>query len=173
MPSVFDFESLVRRFGRDLYQFALSLAGSESNACDLVQQTFYIWATKGNQLRDPRMVKSWLFTTLHREFLQTLRHKSRYYDEDVSAMETELPAVQPDMLTRLDSATAMKCLGMLEDRYRAPIALYYLEDYSYLEISSILGIPLGTVQSRIARGKAQLLRMLTTPTMGTNPGGAP
>ena len=88
-------------------------------------------------------------------------------------MEAELPPVQPDMLTRLDSATAMKCLGMLEDRYRAPIALYYLEDYSYLEISSILGIPLGTVQSRIARGKAQLLRMLTTPVMGTNPGGGP
>jgi RNA polymerase sigma factor (sigma-70 family) len=172
MPSALDFESLVRRFERDLYRFALSLAGHESHACDLVQETFYIWATKGNQLRDSRMVKSWLFTTLHREFLQTLRHRDRYCDEDVSTMEAELPAVPPDTFARLDAATALKCLGMLEERFRGPIALYYLEDYAYLEISSILGIPLGTVQSRIARGKAQLLRMLTVaPIAENNPGG--
>jgi len=172
MSSALDFESLVSRFERDLYRFAYSLIGSETHACDLVQETFYIWAAKGNQLRDPRMVKSWLFTTLHREFLQTLRHRNRYCDEDVSAMEAQLPAVQPDVLTRLDSATAMKCLASLEERFRGPIALYYLEDYSYLEISSILGVPLGTVQSRIARGKTQLLRMLTVvPDSQKNPGG--
>ena len=77
-------------------------------------------------------------------------------------------------MTRLDAATALQCLGMLEERYRGPIALYYLEDYSYLEIGAILGIPLGTVQSRIARGKSQLLRMLTVvPHAEKNPGGAP
>jgi RNA polymerase sigma-70 factor (ECF subfamily) len=172
MPPVLDFEDLVRRFERDLYQFALSLTGGESNACDLVQQTFYRWATKGGQLRDPRMVKSWLFTTLHREFLQTLRSKARYSDEDASAIEAE--AVQPNVVERLDAATALKCLALLEERYRGPIALYYLEDYSYLEISSILGVPLGTVQSRIARGKAHLLRMLTAiPTEGSEPGETP
>jgi RNA polymerase sigma-70 factor, ECF subfamily len=172
MPSVPDFEDLVRRYQRDLYQFALSLAGSDSNACDLVQQTFYKWADKGGQLRDPRMVKSWLFTTLHREFLQSLRREDRYREEDTSAIETE--SVQPDVMDRLDAATALKCLAKLEERYRGPIALFYLEDYSYLEISSILGVPLGTVQSRIARGKAHLLRMLTTVASGENqPGEAP
>jgi RNA polymerase sigma factor (sigma-70 family) len=171
MSSVTDFESVVKRFERDLYLFALSLAGNEPNACDLVQETFYIWATKGSQLRDPRLAKHWLFTTLHREFLQTLRHRDRYCDEDVSTLEAELPTVLPDTVARLDSATAMRFLGMLEERYRAPIALYYLEDYSYLEISTILAIPLGTVQSRIARGKIQLLRMLTeVPVAGNHPG---
>ncbi len=173
MPSALDFESLVRRFERDLYRFALSLAGAEAQACDLVQETFYLWAAKGDQLRDPRMVKGWLFTTLHREFLHTLRHRDRYCDEDISTMEEELPAVPPDSLARLDSATAMQCLSLLDERFRGPIALYYLEDYSYLEISAILGIPLGTVQSRIARGKAQLLRMLTMPHIVKTPGGTP
>lgn len=172
MSSVLDFESLVSRFERDLYRFALSLTGCEANACDLVQETFYTWATKGHQLRDPRLVKSWLFTTLHREFLHTLRHRDRYSDDDVSTLEGDLPAVQPDAFARLDSATALQCLAQLEERYRGPIALYYLEDYSYLEISSILAIPLGTVQSRIARGKTQLLRMLTeVSTAGHHPGG--
>ncbi len=172
MSSALDFESLVRRFERDLYQFALSLAGHETQAGDLVQETFYIWATKGNQLRDPRLVKSWLFTTLHREFLRTLRHRDRYCDEDVSELEAILPSVPPDTLARLDAATAVQCLGRLDEHHRAPIALYYLEDYSYLEISSILGVPLGTVQSRIARGKIQLLRMLTVvPNPEKIPGG--
>ena len=172
MPSALDFESLVRRFERDLYRFALSLAGTESNACDLVQETFYKWATKGDQLRDLHMAKSWLFTTLHREFLRTLRHRDRYCDEDVSTMEAELPAVSPDIFARLDAAAALRCLALLEERYRGPIALYYLEDYSYLEISSILGVPLGTVQSRLARGKAQLLHMLTVaPNTQPTPGG--
>jgi RNA polymerase sigma-70 factor (ECF subfamily) len=52
-----------------LYQFAFSLARDEADACDLTQQTFCIWAAKGHQLRDASKVKTWLFTTLHREFL--------------------------------------------------------------------------------------------------------
>src|SRR5712672_2279137 len=66
-----DFEGLVEQFYRSLYQFAFSLAQSESDACDLTQQTFYIWATKGHQIRDVSKVKSWLFTTLHRECLES------------------------------------------------------------------------------------------------------
>jgi RNA polymerase sigma-70 factor (ECF subfamily) len=65
MPSN-EFELLVSQFYEPLYRFAFSLTGTEADACDLTQQTFYIWATKGHQLRDRSKVKSWLFTTLHR-----------------------------------------------------------------------------------------------------------
>src|SRR5262249_20576070 len=66
-----DFESLVHLHYAALYRFALSLTCNENDASDLTQQTFYIWATKGHQLRDVSKVKAWLFTTLHREFLQS------------------------------------------------------------------------------------------------------
>src|SRR5579862_5271400 len=65
-----DFQDLVSRFYRPLYQFAFGLCRSEAEACDLTQQTFYVWATKGHQLRDASKVKTWLFTTLHHEFLK-------------------------------------------------------------------------------------------------------
>jgi RNA polymerase sigma-70 factor (ECF subfamily) len=162
MPSPPDFESLARRYYRDLYYFAFSLAGSEAEASDLVQETFYIWASKGDQLRDFARAKSWLFTTLHREFLQIRRRNGRFPVQNIEEADPELPCVSPDMVARIDSETAMCFLAKLDERYRAPLALYYLEDYSYLEISSILDVPLGTVQSRIARGKAQLLAMLTS-----------
>src|ERR1043166_6625006 len=73
-----DFESLVSRYYRGLYQFAFSLTRREADACDLTQQTFYVWAKKGHQLRDVTKVKTWLFTTLHREFLKSRRHLNRF-----------------------------------------------------------------------------------------------
>jgi DNA-directed RNA polymerase specialized sigma24 family protein len=67
-----DFEDLVNRYYRALYQFAFSLTRAEAEAGDLTQQTFYVWAAKGHQLRDAAKVKTWLFTTLYREFLKIL-----------------------------------------------------------------------------------------------------
>src|SRR5277367_753801 len=77
MPSP-DFETLVTTYYELLYRFAVSLTRSEEDACDLVQQTFYKWATKGHQLRDASKVKSWLFTTLHRAFLELRRNQTRF-----------------------------------------------------------------------------------------------
>ena len=77
MASAWDFEGLVARFYEPLYQFAFSLTRSEADACDLTQQTFYVWATKGHQLRDASKAKMWLFTTLHRDFLNRRRHLVR------------------------------------------------------------------------------------------------
>ena len=162
MPSPPDFENLVRRYYRDLYYFAFSLAGNEAEASDLVQETFYIWASKGDQLREFTRAKSWLFTTLHREFLQAQRRRGRIQEHDLDEVERELPRVSPESINRIDAATALSFLARIDERYRAPLALYYLEDCSYLEISAILDVPLGTVQSRIARGKAQMLEMLTS-----------
>ena len=59
-----DFEELVDRFYVTLYRFAYSLCQCEATASDLTQETFFIWAKKGHQLRDPSAVKTWLFTTL-------------------------------------------------------------------------------------------------------------
>jgi RNA polymerase sigma-70 factor (ECF subfamily) len=173
MSAPLDFETVVRRYHRDLYHFAFSLAGNEADASDLVQETFYIWAKKGGQLRDPASAKRWLFTTLHREFLQTLRRRNRFQEHELDEVCAELPEVSSDVVDRLDGTTVLELLSRLEERYRAPLALYYMEDYSYLEIGALLDIPLGTVQSRIARGKGQLLGMLTSNLKEATKGGAP
>ena len=77
MPSD-DFEQIVSQHYEPLYRFAFSLTHAEADACDLTQQTFYIWATKGHQLRDRSKVKSWLFTILHREFLNIRKRALRF-----------------------------------------------------------------------------------------------
>src|ERR1700757_4667954 len=97
MPSDSEFENLVSLYYRPLYQFALSLTRTEADACDLTQETFYIWATKGHQLRDGSKVKTWLFTTLHREFLNMRRKVVRFPHYELTEMEQELPAISPAM----------------------------------------------------------------------------
>lgn len=160
MSEGIDFDGLVSRYYGPLYQFAYSLAGTEADASDLTQQTFYIWATKGHQLRDNSRVKTWLFTTLHREFLNMRRRVVRFPHYELSEMDRELPAVSPAMVNALDSARVVKLLGQVTEPYQAALTLFYLEDCSYKEIAEILEIPLGTVQSRISRGMAQLQQLI-------------
>ena len=156
-----EFEDLVNRYYRDLYRFGFTLSGSEAEACDLTQQTFYIWANNRDRVRNPASVKSWLFTTLHREFLKACRRQKRLAHESIDECIHDLPHVPAECMNRIDSQTLVRLLGELAEDFRAPLVLYYVEDLSYQEIADVLAIPLGTVQSRIARAKAQLLRRLT------------
>jgi RNA polymerase sigma factor (sigma-70 family) len=155
-----DFEELVALYYPSLYRFALSLTHQESDAGDLAQQTFYVWARKGHQLQDRSKVKSWLFTTLHREYLQHRRKFARYSECDLSEAEHELPEAPPVPNRGVDASAVLDALGQLDPLFKGPVALFYLEDYSYLEIGQILEIPLGTVKSRISRGIAQMQQLL-------------
>jgi RNA polymerase sigma factor (sigma-70 family) len=154
-----DFESIVAQYYEPLYKFAFSLTRTEADACDLTQQTFYVWATKSHQLRDTSKAKTWLFTTLHRAFLETRRKQTRFPHHELNEMDFETPAISPATASQLDSAQALDALGRVDDIYQAPVALFYLEDCSYKEIAEILDVPMGTVKSRLARGIAQLQKI--------------
>ena len=165
-----EFESLVARYYAPLYQFAFSLTRAEAEACDLTQQTFTVWATKGHQLRDASKVKTWLFTTLHREFLESRRRQTRFPHFELEAAEAELPAVAPAAVSRLDAAQVLDSLAQVDEVFQAPVALFYLQDHSYNEIAEILDVPLGTVKSRLARGIGQLQQLLARDiAAGRNP----
>lgn len=155
-----DMEQLVDLHEAPLYRFAIALTGSVHHAADLTQQTFLLWATKGHQLRDPSKARSWLFTTLHREFLRMRRHDARRAETDLDSAEQEIPAVEPQAWSQLDGRTVLEVLHALEEPFRAPLLLFYLEDLPYREIADTLDIPIGTVMSRLSRGKLLLRQRL-------------
>ncbi len=155
------FEDLVRAYYGRLYQFAYSLAHDEAEASDLTQQTFYIWAGKGHALRDPAKARTWLFTTLHREFLKTRRHEKRFPHRPLHDADDDLPDPSPSIVEQLDSGAVFDALATIDAIYRAPLVLFYLGEHSYKEIAEILSVPIGTVQSRISRGKELLRGALT------------
>ena len=151
------FTLLVDRYYAALYRFALSLARSQADACDLTQQTFYVWATKGHTLRDTAKAKTWLFTTLYREFLRSRRRDTRVTSlEELPSGESDLADDEIDRVRQLDGALVLEALGAVAEAFRAPLTLFYLEDLSYQEIAETLGVPVGTVMSRLSRGKDQL-----------------
>lgn len=156
------FEGLVSAHYEGLYRFALTLVRRGEEAADLTQETFYRYATKGSQLRDPSKAKSWLYTTLYRQFLMGRRRETRFPHIELTESQPDLPVVEPDLINKVDSAVVLEALTGLDEAYRAPLTLFYLGDHSYKEIAKILDIPIGTVMSRLSRAKNLLRTRLTT-----------
>lgn len=167
-----DFEHLVDAHYADLYRFALSLARNEGDACDLTQQTFAIFARKGDEIREPGKRKSWLFTTLYREFLRQGARSRRIVSMDEVGLEDHAAPAPDDGARSAERAEMLEALESLDEPQRAILVLFYLNDHSYKEIAEVLSLPLGTVMSRLARAKEALrARLQEFPRKGINPGG--
>jgi RNA polymerase sigma-70 factor (ECF subfamily) len=150
------FETIVTTHYQSVLRLAMSLTRIESDAQDLTQHTFYIWAAKGHTLRDSSKVKSWLFTTLHRKFLSARRNQIRFPHYNLEDVSEQMALLAPESFSQLDSPQVLSALARIDSIYRPAVALFYLEEYSYRDISIILETPIGTVKSRIARGVGQL-----------------
>jgi RNA polymerase sigma factor (sigma-70 family) len=150
------FEDIVSAYYQPLYRFGYSLAKNEHEAGDLAQQTFFIYAEKGDALRDKSKVKSWLFTTLYREFLRRRRKDARMDHYEPELLENAGGSVEPHVRRSMDGNLAVEALAEVDAVYREPLSLFYLNDLSYKEIAEILNVPIGPIMSRLSRGKAQL-----------------
>jgi RNA polymerase sigma-70 factor (ECF subfamily) len=150
------FEEAVSAYYEPLYRFALGLSRSEADAADLTQRAFERFGEKAASLRDKTKTKTWLFTTLYRDFLQQKRHAIRFpeaeFDEALDSSIVELP--RADVMA--DANAAVAALNALEEPFRSALVLFYLQEHSYREIAEILDVPIGTVMSRISRGKEML-----------------
>jgi RNA polymerase sigma factor (sigma-70 family) len=169
-------DGLATRHYASLYRFALSLTRNEADALDLVQQTFYLWAAKGHQLRDASKLKTWLFTTLYREHLVARRRQSRFPQVTLEVLEREPVFASAETVERFDADAVLRELSRLDEVFRAPLALFYLENLSYKQIAEMLGVPAGTVMSRLSRGREQLRRRLAReldPGMNPKPSPSP
>ena len=162
-----DFWQQAGRHEGLLYRAAFQYTGNRFDAEDLVQETYLAAFRNRHQLRDPRKIKSWLFVILRNNFLKWAgrRHRGseQEYDErtdDDFIDRLEIFAARDDALRTLErKATAESVhqrLKALTEPYRTVLILYYLKEFSYQEIADMLEIPIGTVMSRLARGKQRL-----------------
>src|SRR6266478_2069199 len=161
-----DYEQAVNSFYEPLYGFAYSLSGNENDACELTQETFARLLSKSAQVREESRLKSWLFTTLYRVFLGWKSRERRLPHLEISSVEHELPPVAAELVDMVERDTVRDALLKIDERYRVPLMLYYLEEHSYEEIAELLEIPIGTVMSRLSRAKALMREALATKSMG-------
>lgn len=154
-------ETVVMVYYRQLYRYALGLSGHEADAADLTQQTAVKFALKWQEIREDGAIKSWLYTTLYREFLLLRRRERKTVEFDESLMPQPFDEASPQEL-RVDGRTAVELLKRMEEPHCSVLSLFYIEDMSYREIAEVLGVPPGTVMSRLSRAK-DALRLLLTP----------
>src|SRR5262245_55268151 len=155
-PGGTDITSIVGSLYSSLYRFAVGLTKSESDALDLVQQTFLTFGQRLDQIRDFSKIKSWLFTTLRRHFLLKIRRCKKHPEVQFLPEAHDLPIEDHEIWRSLDARSVREALLQVEEKYRVVLELFYLNNLSYREIVDALGIPIGTVMSRLSRGKAQL-----------------
>jgi RNA polymerase sigma-70 factor, ECF subfamily len=155
----------------DVYRFALSLTRNEADADDIVQETYLRAYRSWHTFERGSDARRWLFTICRNAFLRTrerARRQVELEDGDVEAVASQVAesaSVQADddrLLARLDLAPALSnALGRLAEPFRSTVTLVDVEDQSYEAASEILGVPIGTVRSRLFRGRRLLQQMLT------------
>jgi|SRR5579863_167631 RNA polymerase sigma-70 factor (ECF subfamily) len=155
----------------DVYRFALSLTRNEADADDIVQETYLRAYRSWHTFERGSDARRWLFTICRNAFLRTrerARHQVELEDGDVEAIASEVAehagtsSGDERLLTRLDLGPALSdALARLAEPFRSAVTLVDVEDQSYEAAAEILGVPIGTVRSRLFRGRRLLQQMLT------------
>jgi len=113
-------------------------------------------------VKDRSKAKTWLFTTLYREQMGHARRSNKFPEQDIDEVY-DLSTNEQHASRGIDAKRAVELLNSLDETYRAPLSLFFMQQHSYKEIAEILEIPMGTVMSRISRGKDQLKRLMAEP----------
>ena len=170
LDSRFDAEALPLL--PSLYSSALRLTGNPADAEDLLQET-YLRAYRGfHQFREGTNLKAWLYRILMNAFINIYRKKQRepqtVSDEEVEdwylysrmAERGAEPSAEASVIESLPDEEVQAALSSLPEAFRVAVLLADVEGFSYKEIAEITGVPIGTVMSRLHRGRKALEKRL-------------
>lgn len=152
------FEACVANCADSMYRVARRLSGNSGEAEDLVQESFAQAWQKIDSLRDSSRMRSWLFAILRNQYLKSVRKKKPVASSDVEQIADHRTATPSE---EGSSDIVQAALEQLDEDQRMPILLVSMEELSAEEASDILGIPRGTVLSRMHRGRQRLKEILS------------
>jgi RNA polymerase sigma-70 factor (ECF subfamily) len=148
-----------------LRRYARALLGDRAAADDLVQDTLERAWSRLHQWRAGSDMRAWLFGIMHNLRIDQLR-RPRLSTLSIDADEFELPT-RPTQADALELRDLESALGHLADEQREILLLVALEEMSYADIATTLGIPIGTVMSRLSRGRERLRLIMDGQTANT------
>jgi RNA polymerase sigma factor (sigma-70 family) len=155
-------EEIARDHGRFLYTVAYRLAGNDDDAQDLVQEAL-IRVRRGLERYEPGSLQGWLARIVTNVFLDEMRRRKRRptdaLPDDPGHVLPAAPAAD-EVFTGL-SAEIQRALEDLPEEFRVPVVLCDVSDLSYEQIAATTGVPIGTVRSRLHRGRRMLRAALT------------
>ena len=155
------FGEQVERHRRELHVHCYRMLGSFEESEDLVQETMLRAYRAFDRYRPGTNARAWLFTILQRLRTDALRRRGR--SPETVELVDDGPPVAPVHEAALTSGheEITRALEGLPEVFRSAVVLRDVEEFTYAEIAEILGVPVGTVMSRIHRGRALLRRVLS------------
>ena len=152
------FESCLEEHEQSVFAYAYRLSGCTAAAEDIAQEVFIRAFRNIHQLRELQAARSWLLTITRNEFARwcgKFAAKPRLDESEIAEQAIEPEAERLDRQEWIQQA-----LNELPEDFRTALCMYYFEQLSYADIASQLQIPMGTVMSRLSRGKQQLRQAL-------------
>jgi RNA polymerase sigma-70 factor (ECF subfamily) len=150
------YADLVKRYQDKLMRYACYLTKDEQVALDVVQESFIKAYVNLNGFDVRRKFSSWIYRIVHNEAMSAVR-KNRKEVQFQSEPDVDSGVdLEHDYSKKEIAQQVRECLDGIPVEYSEPLILYYLEDKSYEEISDILRVPMGTVATRLNRGKARM-----------------
>jgi len=147
-----------------LRRYARALTGDRWAADDLVQDTLERACSKWRLWLAGTDLRAWLFTLMHNLFISQVRSRSRQAQEGLSVSVDEVAHTLQAPAAPLGSAIDLqRCLLRLPSDQRAVLLLVTLEDMSYAEVAKVVGVPLGTVMSRLSRARDRMRELMDEP----------
>jgi RNA polymerase sigma-70 factor (ECF subfamily) len=157
-----------------LRRYARALTRASDRADDLVQDTLVRALTKGHLWQPGTDIRAWLFTIMHHQFVNTVRREARETATvDIADISPKLAATT-DPTARRQLVELDRALARLPAEHREVILLVGLEGIDYESVARILDVPIGTVRSRLSRGRERLRALMGRdrgPQQVTNPAG--
>ncbi len=158
-----DFEIEALPWLDDVYRVALWLSRDVSEAEDLTQETFAQAFKSFYRFEKGTNCKAWLMTILHHTNSKRLRRLSRLrIVEDVNEQIAATAQIEPPIPQSITDEEILSALKKLPEQFRHVVIMTDVEDFAYKEVAEILGVPIGTVMSRLHRGR-KLLRVELAP----------
>ena len=162
MGSSETFENELTQLLPRLRRFAFSLSRNGADADDLAQATIERALRSRGQWEPGTRLDSWLYRIMRNLWIDTARARGRKEKHEAPEGEAQFVGEDPreSMDASLELKRAMAAMNRLPDEQREIVALILVEGFGYREVSEMLDLPIGTVSSRLVRGRTALLEML-------------
>lgn len=149
-----DIAQLVADHHKAVYRYAFRLTGSIPDAEDLTQQVFLAARGTLGQLRNPERAQSWLFAILRNAYSKHRKMDRPWLASELHLNLDDIP--EDEGASEIDQERLQQTLDAMPTKSRMVLLMFYYEGMSYREIGEALGVPIGTVMSRLARAKRHL-----------------